>query len=59
MNAIDIKWPACGERRREVRKNPRNQYEQKLAESLRGGKESFYRVPPKQVAIYQWNEPGR
>lgn len=60
LKPVDLEWPACGERRREVRKNPRNQFEQQLAESLRGqGNENFYNVKPKKLkSTYDWNEPN-
>lgn len=51
----DVDWPMCGERRKEVRKNPRNQWEQKLAESLRGGKETIIKPEIKKpIKVYDW-----
>ncbi len=53
---IELEWPYCGERRKEVRKNPRNQWELELAKSLRGGKETVYEKPKKPIQVYDWDD---
>lgn len=51
---IDMKYPYCGERRNSPRRPARNQYEQQLWESLRGGKETIYEKPKKPKPRYDW-----
>lgn len=52
---IELDWPYCGERRKEVRSNTLTPWQLELARSLRGGKETVY-DKPKQVKVYEWDE---
>lgn len=57
----ELPWPHCGERRAQVRRAPRNQFELELAKGLRGsGRQTFYKPEiKKSTNIYQWDEPNR
>ena len=55
----ELPYPMCGERRKQVRKPARNQYEEELARTLRGGTEKFYNTKIKKKPAYQWDEPWR